>query len=171
MLGLLLLDFATQQNISFEKGDQLFLAVATHHSMPIVVVLLFVLGLIAAAYSSADSALTSMTTSFSIDILNIKKKPEPSQLKYRKITHILFSVLLALVILIFRYTIDDSVIKELFIMAGYTYGPLLGLYSVWITKSTVGQGQNNPIHRPIISHFLFYFKDYGSHLVGLSIWV
>ncbi len=91
----------------------------------------FLLGLIAAAYSSADSALTSLTTSFSIDILEIdKKKDKVEQEKVRKKIHVLFSFILIAVILIFKYFIaDESVIAKIFTFAGYTYGPLLGLYA------------------------------------------
>jgi Na+/proline symporter len=91
----------------------------------------FLLGLIAAAYSSADSALTSLTPSFSIDILEIEKKENTIvQENLRKKIHVLFSVILIIVILIFKYFIaDESVIAKIFTFAGYTYGPLLGLYS------------------------------------------
>ncbi len=91
----------------------------------------FLLGLIAAAYSSADSALTSLTTSFSIDILEIDKKKDPkTQEHIRKKTHILFSCILIATILIFKYFIsDESVIAKIFTFANYTYGPLLGLYA------------------------------------------
>jgi Na+/proline symporter len=89
------------------------------------------LGLIAAAYSSADSALTALTTSFSIDILNIEKKyDEQKQVRVRKQIHILISFVLIFVIIAFKYIIkDESVIAKLFVFAGYTYGPLLGLYT------------------------------------------
>ena len=91
----------------------------------------FLLGLIAAAYSSADSALTSLTTSFSIDILEVeKKKDKKQQERIRKKTHVLFSFILIAVILIFKYFIADvSIIAKIFTFAGYTYGPLLGLYA------------------------------------------
>ena len=91
----------------------------------------FILGLIAAAYSSADSALTALTTSFSIDILDIENKYRPErQETIRKQIHIGVSIVLVLVIIAFKYIIrDESVIAKLFVFAGYTYGPLLGLYS------------------------------------------
>jgi Na+/proline symporter len=91
----------------------------------------FLIGLIAAAYSSADSALTALTTSFSIDILDIEKKLGPeAQIAKRKQIHVLFSIVLILVIVSFKYLIkDESVIAKLFVFAGYTYGPLLGLYA------------------------------------------
>ncbi len=89
------------------------------------------MGLIAAAYSTADSALTSLTTSFSIDILDIEKKYSiDKQVSTRKKIHILISVILILTIITFKYLIkDESVIAKLFVFAGYTYGPLLGLYA------------------------------------------
>ncbi|EZH73127.1 sodium:solute symporter [Aquimarina atlantica] len=129
-LGLLLTQYASQNGIDAHK-DQLFPVIATQSGLGFGIAIFFVLGLIAAAYSSADSALTSLTTSFSIDILDIEKKYSPAdQIKTRKKIHILFSILLVIVIIIFKYVIqDESVIKKLFKFAGFTYGPLLGLYA------------------------------------------
>jgi len=99
--------------------------------MGIGIAIFFVLGLIAAAYSSADSALTALTTSFSIDILDIEKRYEAAKQEIvRKRIHVGVSIVLILVIVSFKYIIqDESVIAKLFVFAGYTYGPLLGLYS------------------------------------------
>ncbi|WGF91349.1 sodium:solute symporter [Aequorivita marisscotiae] len=130
-LGLLLTVYAQQNGIDAHK-DQLFPTLAAQETrFGIGVAILFLLGLVAAAYSSADSALTALTTSFSIDIMDIEKKyDERKQVIMRKRIHILFSLLLILVIIIFKYVIaDDSVISKLFVYAGYTYGPLLGLYA------------------------------------------
>ena len=129
-LGVLLTDYAQKNGIDAHK-DELFPIIATKGTLGLATALFFLLGLIAAAYSSADSALTSLTTSFSIDILEIdKKQDEKTQEKIRKKTHIVFSVLLVLIILIFKYFIaDESVIDNIFKAAGYTYGPLLGLYA------------------------------------------
>lgn len=128
-LGLLLTVYAQQNGIDAHKDD-LFPLIAKNH-LGIGVFAFFLLGLIAAAYSSADSALTSLTTSFSIDILDIEKKyDETKQVVIRKQIHVLISVILILVIVAFKYIIkDESVIKKLFVFAGYTYGPLLGLYA------------------------------------------
>lgn len=128
-LGLLLTVYAQQNGIDAHKDD-LFPVLAKNH-LGISVFAFFLLGLIAAAYSSADSALTSLTTSFSIDILDIEKKyDEAKQVAVRKRIHILISLVLIIVIVAFKYIIkDESVIKKLFIFAGYTYGPLLGLYA------------------------------------------
>ena len=128
-LGLLLTLYAQQNGIDAHKDD-LFPLLAKHH-LGTGVFVFFLLGLIAAAYSSADSALTALTTSFSIDILNIEKKFDAQkQVKVRKQMHILISVILIVVIIAFKYLIkNESVIAKLFVFAGYTYGPLLGLYA------------------------------------------
>ncbi|MGX1023875.1 sodium:solute symporter [Psychroflexus sp. MBR-150] len=129
-LGLLLTNYAEINGITAKKDD-LFPAIAMQGDLGLAVAIFFLLGLIAAAYSSADSALTSLTTSFSIDILDIENRyPKSQQIKIRKLTHIVISIVLILVMLIFQYAINDkSVINKLFVFAGYTYGPLLGLYA------------------------------------------
>jgi Na+/proline symporter len=129
-LGLLLTVYAQQNGIDAQK-DTLFPTIATQSGLGIGIAVCFILGLIAAAYSSADSALTALTTSFSIDILDIEKKyDEKKQVQIRKRIHVLISLLLIFVIIIFKYVIADaSVIAKLFTFAGYTYGPLLGLYA------------------------------------------
>ncbi|TPV34011.1 sodium:solute symporter [Paucihalobacter ruber] len=128
-LGLLLTVYAQQNGIDAHKDD-LFPLLAKNN-LGVGVFVFFLIGLIAAAYSSADSALTSLTTSFSIDILDIEKKYDvPKQVRIRKRIHILISLLLIAVIIIFKYVIkNESVIAKLFVFAGYTYGPLLGLYA------------------------------------------
>ncbi len=129
-LGLLLTAYAELIGVDAQKDD-LYPAIATSGELGIGVAILFILGLIAAAYSSADSALTALTTSFSIDILDIEKKyDERKQIRIRKQIHIGVSVVLILVMLAFKYAIaDKSVINKLFEFAGYTYGPLLALYA------------------------------------------
>ncbi|MFQ3306259.1 MAG: SSS family solute:Na+ symporter [Polaribacter sp.] len=129
-LGVLLTDYAQQNGIEAHK-DELFPIIATKGTLGLATAIFFLLGLIAAAYSSADSALTSLTTSFSIDILEIdKQEDKKSQEKTRKKIHILFSFILIATILIFKYFIaDESVIAKIFTFANYTYGPLLGLYA------------------------------------------
>ncbi|RXG16009.1 Na+/proline symporter [Leeuwenhoekiella aestuarii] len=129
-LGVLLTVYAQKNGIEASKDD-LFPFIATKSGLGFGIAICFILGLIAAAYSSADSALTSLTTSFSIDILGIEKKYDQTrQVAIRKKIHIAASVILVLVIIGFKYLIaDESVIAKLFVFAGYTYGPLLGLYA------------------------------------------
>lgn len=134
-LGVLLTNYAQKNGIDAHK-DELFPIVATEGRLGMATAVFFLLGLIAAAYSSADSALTSLTTSFSIDILGIEKEGTSASLsaskkvRIRKRVHILFSLILIITILVFKYVIaDESVIAKIFTFAGYTYGPLLGLYA------------------------------------------
>ena len=155
-LGALLYLFANQVGIS-ATGDDLFATVAMHESMPVVVGLFFLLGLIAAAYSSADSALTALTTSFCVDFLAIENKETSKQIILRKRSHILFSVILFFVILIFKLINDESVISALFKVAGYTYGPLLGMYAFGLfTKWMIKDHLIIPVVllAPIISYIL-----------------
>jgi Na+/proline symporter len=102
--------------------------IATRGYLPAIVTISFMIGLIAAAYSSADSALTSLTTSFTIDILNGAQMEEGRLLKLRKRVHIGVSVLLLMIVLIIRLINDESVIAAIMRVAGYTYGPLLGIF-------------------------------------------
>ncbi|WP_452602360.1 sodium:solute symporter [Pontimicrobium sp. MEBiC06410] len=131
-LGLMLTQYATQNGITATKDD-LFPTIAMLPEIGIITSAFFLLGLIAAAYSSADSALTSLTTSFCIDIIELDKKAKSKQKTIRKQVHVLFSIILVVVIVIFHYIFTDvSVIWELFKAAGYTYGPLLGLFAFGI---------------------------------------
>lgn len=141
MLGAILFIFANQKGITVTgTTDDLFPEIALTHLTPLAGIV-FIIGLIAAAYSSADSALTSLTTSFSVDILGLEKNSnmsEKKRIKTRYIVHLCFSVLLLGVIIFFRQINDKSVISQLFTIAGYTYGPLLGLYSFGLfTKNKV----------------------------------
>ncbi|GAH54810.1 unnamed protein product, partial [marine sediment metagenome] len=129
-LGVLLFLFASKNGIPYpSQSDDLFPIIATQGYLGSMVTVFFILGLIAAAYSSADSALTALTTSFTVDILNPKGKSELELKRQRKKVHVFISFVLLAVILIFKVINNQSVISALFTVAGYTYGPLLGLYS------------------------------------------
>ncbi|VAW11600.1 Na+/solute symporter [hydrothermal vent metagenome] len=138
LLGALLYIYAEKHQIAMPimdgkpKSDLLFPEIALNSGLGMTVAITFMLGLIAAAYSSADSALTSLTTSFCVDFLGIEKKPENSQKKIRKLTHIGMSILLIIVVITFKYVLNSNVIDGLLTVAGYTYGPLLGLFSFGI---------------------------------------
>ena len=112
--------------------DLLFPLVAFSGDFGIVLPIIFLIGLVAAAYSSADSALTSLTTSFCIDFLNIEQYSPKKQKKVRVITHVAMSVVLLLTIVVYKNLLSTSVIDSLLIIAGFTYGPLLGLFSFGI---------------------------------------
>ncbi|MFQ5334758.1 MAG: sodium:solute symporter, partial [Flavobacteriales bacterium] len=129
-LGAMLFIFAERSGIQVpEKTDLLYPLIAVGGYLGPVAGVVFILGLIAAAYSSADSALTALTTSFCVDIIDIESKPVQSRIRIRKRVHILISAILLLLILTFKSINDKSVIESLFTVAGYTYGPLLGLFA------------------------------------------
>ena len=131
-LGILLYQFAEAANISIpERSDSLFPFLAVYHFSTLGSIV-FLLGITAAAYSSADSALTALTTSFCVDFLGFKKENFDKGKQLRVSVHFGFSVLLFLVILLFEAINDQSVINSIFIAAGYTYGPLLGLFAFGI---------------------------------------
>jgi Na+/proline symporter len=129
-LGALLHIYAAQKNIVIERSDDLFPTIALQHLPPLAGIL-FVIGVISAAYPSADGALTSLTTSFCIDILGLEKSKMSTSKKHtiRVSVHIGFAILLLLTIILFKRINDSAVVSKLFTVAGYTYGPLLGLYA------------------------------------------
>lgn len=128
-LGVLLYLFAAAEGIELpSKGDDVFPFLALNH-FSLFAGIVFILGIIAVTYASADSALTALTTSFCVDFLVISQYPESKQAGMRHWVHFAFSLVLVGVILIFELINDQSVITAVFKAAGYTYGPLLGLYS------------------------------------------
>lgn len=138
LLGALLFIYAGKNNIAIPlmdgtpKTDLLFPEIALNSGLGITLAATFILGLIAAAYSSADSALTALTTSYCVDFMSIEKRPAHEQKKLRKKVHIGMSILLVIVIIIFKHVLDSNVIDSLLTVAGYTYGPLLGLFAFGI---------------------------------------
>jgi len=166
-LGLLLTVYAQKYGLDAQK-DQLFPFIATQSDLGIGIAIFFLLGLIAAAYSSADSALTSLTTSFSIDILDIEKKyDERDQVRIRKKIHIIISLVLIATIIIFKYIIADAtVIAKLFTFAGYTYGPLLGLYAYGLFTKWKVKDSWVPIvaiASPFIGYIISFFSQKWFH--------
>lgn len=161
-LGALLYIFAAKINFPIpEQTDYLYPKLAIGGYLGVFTGIAFIIGLTASAYSSADSALTSLTTSFSIDILNIGKKPENEQVKIRKRVHIGMSVVLILVILLFKAINDDNVIQSLFDAAKYTYGPLLGFYFAGLFTKLKVKDKFIPIvaiAAPILSYILNTFS-------------
>jgi len=110
------------------RTDLLFPEIALNSELGIILGISFLLGLIAAAYSSADSALTSLTTSFCIDFLGMSQDKNQNK-KTRKIVHVGMSIILMVTIIIFKYVLSSNVIDSLLTVASYTYGPLLGLFA------------------------------------------
>ncbi|MGC6490420.1 MAG: sodium:solute symporter [Flavobacteriales bacterium] len=168
-LGALLYMYADQIGLEITKGDNLFPIVALQGDLGIAVGVFFILGLIAAAYSSADSALTSLTTSFCVDFLDIENKS--NGLKTRKLVHIGFSIVLVMAILIFKAINDDSVISALFKVAGYTYGPLLGLFTFGIFTKWQIRDKFVPlvaVLSPVVAYVLQLFIPFGFELLMIN---
>ncbi len=141
-----------------EKSDELFGAVAFSSGLPVVVGVLFILGLIAAAYSAAGSALTSLTTSFTVDILGADKKNDDSRLSHtRKLVHVAMAAGMGLVILIFYAISNSDAISAVYTLASYTYGPILGLFAFGMMCRTAVRDRLVPvvcIAAPVISFFV-----------------
>lgn len=128
MLGALLYIYAAENGITLpEKTDDVFAYLSLNH-FGLVAGLFFLLGITAAAYSSVDSSLTALTTSFSIDFLKIDPR-DAGQKRRRILVHLSFSVLMCLVIILFRELNNSSVVNTLLKAVGYTYGPILALFT------------------------------------------
>lgn len=145
VLGILLFMYAKQNNIAIPivngtpRTDLLFPTIALNYSTPLIGVLFF-LGLLASTYASADSALTALTTAFCIDFLGFQKKETQEEKTHttRTLVHLGFSVFLFFIIILFYIINDSSVIEAIYKAAGYTYGPLLGLFAFgFLTKKKI----------------------------------
>lgn len=130
MLGILLYTFAADNNIILPiKGDEVFPFLATQGYFPIIVGVLFIIGLVSAAYAAAGSALTALTTSFTVDILeSTKKKTEEEISTTRQKVHVMMAIIMGLVIIVINLLNNASVIDTVYKLASYTYGPILGLF-------------------------------------------
>lgn len=128
-LGVLLITLASQQKIALPAlNDDILPMFCTSGILGSSILIFFTIGIIAAAFSSADSALTALTTSFCVDILGVQKEEALQAKRTRLIVHLLISVLFAIIILIFKAVNNRSVIDAIYMIASYTYGPLLGLF-------------------------------------------
>ncbi|MBK7795573.1 MAG: sodium:solute symporter [Saprospiraceae bacterium] len=159
-LGAGLYIFMQQQGITVPaKSDQVFPFIAMNYLSSLGSIL-FLLGLTASNYASADSALASLTTSFCIDFLNYKNSPwdEAKKKRIRTIVHLIFSMIIFFVIVLFYILNNDAVINKVFQFAGYTYGPLLGIFCFAIlTKKKISYPKLLPficIAAPIITYIL-----------------
>jgi len=148
------------------RSDDLFPTIAINYLGPVAGIV-FMIGLISAAYPSADGALTSLTTCFSIDFLGLNKKTgltEKQKQRTRYMVHVAFAIVLLVVIVIFRTINDRAVIDKLFTVAGYTYGPLLGLYSFGLfTRLSVRDGWV-PVIAVISPVICYLLSSYSVHI-------
>lgn len=141
MLGVLLYTFAAQNGLftpqdvinGTQQSDKVFSDIATGGYFPVIVGILFVIGLVSSSYSAAGSAMTALTTSFTLDILDAKKKKEEEVVKIRKRVHVGMAVCMGLLIFVFKALNNTSVIDAVYIIASYSYGPILGMFVFGIT--------------------------------------
>ena len=166
-LGALLYIYAEESGIPIPaSSDDLYPILALNHFSTFAGII-FLLGITAAAYSSADSALTALTTSFCVDFLNFDngnekvQKTELERKKTRQKVHVGFSVLIFLIILVFKVVNDQSVISAIFKAAGYTYGPLLGLYTFGLYFKREVRDKYVP-HVCVIAPIFSYILDANS---------
>ena len=165
-VGAMLYMFAASKGIdvtALRTPDHLFPEIALNH-MALIPAIVFMLGLTAATFATTDSALTALTTSFCVDFLNFTKKDNHDDIKLirtRHIVHVGFSVVMLLVILVFRMINDDSVVNAIFRAAGYTYGPLLGLFAFGMANKRAVADKLVP-YICIISPILTYVLDSNS---------
>ena len=174
-VGALLYMFAEKNGIQVPvvdgvaRTDFLFPEIALK-SLGIVPAVVFLLGLTAATFATTDSALTALTTSFCVDFLHMDKtenKNKTNNVRTRHFVHIGFSVLMFLVIIIFNAVNDASVVKMIFKIASYTYGPLLGLYAFGLfMKSKTVHDKLVPIICVISPAICFFISKYSSVLFG-----
>jgi len=165
-LGVLLFLYASKTGVALPVNssgsiitDKVFPEIALNH-MPVYLGIVFLIGLLAAAYSSADSALTSLTTSFCVDILEKINLPKISRIRI----HVAFTIILFITIMVFRYIMESSAIQNLFRVAGFTYGPLLGLFVFGIITKKQVNDKAVPfiaIAAPILT---FYIDKYSQDM-------
>jgi Na+/proline symporter len=162
-LGAMLYLYAETKGISIPKNtDDLYPILAMNH-FGLVVALAFLLGITAAAYSSADSALTALTTSFCVDFLNFGDQTDAKSERIRKMVHLFFSVVIIIVILLFKVINNESVVVAVFKMAGYTYGPILGLFIFGIYSKRKVHDRFVPVvafFAPIASYLIAANSEY-----------
>jgi Na+/proline symporter len=132
-IGILLLHYASMHNINLPAlGDDILPSLVTSGYFGIPAIIFFVIGIIAVTFASADSALTGLTTSVCVDVLNISKYKEQQAKKIRLIVHFVISLLFIVIMLLFKAINNTSVIDAIYTIASYTYGPLLGLFAFGI---------------------------------------
>lgn len=144
-LGILLLVFASQKNIVLPVVSDEILPYLVSNYLGITCLIFFTIGIIGASFANADSALTSLTTSFCIDILNIDKKNNSESNNIRKIVHIGMSITLILVILLIHFIGQENILNTIYKVASYTYGPLLGMFTFGLFSKVQIKDKYTPI--------------------------
>jgi Na+/proline symporter len=163
-LGALLLIYVQNKGVAVKTSDDIFPTVAIAYLGPVAGIV-FLIGLISAAFPSADGALTSLTTSVSIDFLGLEQRQgisEQTKTRIRYIVHISIALVFFVSVLIFSKLSDRAVIDKLFTIAGYTYGPLLGLYSFGLFTRRKVKDRLTPaiaVFSPLACYFLSKYSQ------------
>ncbi|MDH6534206.1 sodium:solute symporter [Parabacteroides sp. 52] len=170
-LGVLLISLATQQQIELPVlNDDILPMFCTSGLLGDSIIIFFTIGIIAAAFSSADSALTALTTSFCVDILGVEKEEAKQAKRTRLKVHLLISILFAVIILLFKAVNSRSVIDAIYMIASYTYGPLLGLFIFGLFTQKRPRDKYVPyicIASPLICFMTDYLvKSYTNYTFG-----
>jgi Na+/proline symporter len=174
LLGGLLYLYATSKGLDV-KGDDLFPTIALQYLPPAISVI-FIIGLISALFPSADGAITALTSSFCIDILGLQRNKnltEAQQSKIRITVHLTFAVIFLVCVMIFKVMDNKSIIGILLDIAGYTYGPLLGLFTFGIITKRILNDTLSPIVC-IIAPILCYIIQlnapslFGGYQIGIE---
>jgi Na+/proline symporter len=174
VLGALLYVYSEQRGLTIPQfTDELFPRLALNE-LGFTVGIFFLLGITASSYASADSALAGLTTSFCIDFLNFKNKAEGIKKKQKFLVHIGFSLLFLVVIIVFREINERSVIDAVLSIAGYTYGPLLGLFSFGLFTNQQVKGKFVPvvcIASPLLSYWISSNSPswFNGYTIGIEI--
>jgi Na+/proline symporter len=174
-LGGVLLLFAEQQGIT-AVGDKLFPAIALNHMPPIVSVI-FIIALISALFPSADGAITALTSSFCIDIIGMQRRADLSDAEKKKMrqrVHLVFAGVFLILVMVYKWVNEPSMIGVILKVAAYTYGPLLGLFTFGIITRRAVNDKFVPfvcIIAPVICFFIDKFQKqlFGSFEVGLEL--
>jgi Na+/proline symporter len=175
-LGGLLYLFASANGVN-AAADKLFPTIALGQGVPPIISVIFIIALISALFPSADGAITALTSSFSIDILGLKRREDWSgkeKQRVRKSVHLAFAFIFLLLVMVFKWVNSSSMIGVILKVAAYTYGPLLGLFAFGLLTKRQVADRYVPIVAvvaPIICFFLDKFqKDiFGSFEIGLEL--
>ncbi|PJJ63040.1 sodium:solute symporter [Chryseobacterium geocarposphaerae] len=174
-MGGLLHLYGAQENVT-SAGDQLFPNIALNH-MPPFISIIFIIALISALFPSADGAMTALTSSLCIDIFGMKEKKDwddKKKEKFRKNVHLLVALSFLIMVIIFKVINDNSMIGLILKLAGFTYGPLLGLFAFGIFTKYKVKDQLVPficIAAPVISFFIDKYQEtlFGEFKIGLEL--
>jgi Na+/proline symporter len=167
-LGALLLIYIQSNGLTIASSDDIFPTIAIRYLGPVAGVV-FLIGLISAAFPSADGALTSLTTCVSIDFLGLEQRKgltENEKTKIRYVVHLAIAMVFFISVLMFRALNDKAVIDKLFTIAGYTYGPLLGLYSFGLFTKRLVNDKITPVIAVISPVICFFLSKYSVELLN-----